>query len=217
MRKVPHSWDDVLGLHQGVLSESFAEVIRSKFADLVDIRIVEFEKSEFERLLPQEVQNDVMEYRESVDSWKDRDEQVTQRFNAFAQDFFTAANEATLVRHVAYECGHISTVNVDFLAMHAEDPRAEEWEGHGANSFSILHPCGDGKTKYQALFYPLMAPGATDYRRHFFHAAQDDIGAALLSKVLEIFNGWRRTGALTLGGADSCIFPRTNSPRRGRL
>ena len=104
------------------------------------------------------------------------------------------------MRHVAYECGHISTVNVDFLAMHAEDPRAEEWEGHGANSFSILHPCGDGKTKYQALFYPLMAPGATDYRRRFFHAAQDDMGAALLSKVLEIFNGWRRAGALTLGG-----------------
>ena len=63
-RKVPHSWDEVQRLHQGVLSESFAEVIRSKFADLVDIRIVEFEKSEFERLLPQEVQNDVMEYRE---------------------------------------------------------------------------------------------------------------------------------------------------------
>ena len=86
-RKVPHSWDEVQRLHQGVLSESFAEVIRSKFADLVDIIIVEFEKSEFERLLPQEVQNDVMEYRESVDSWKDRDEQVTQRFDAFAQVF----------------------------------------------------------------------------------------------------------------------------------
>ena len=94
-------------------------------------------------------------------------------------------NEPTLVRHLAYECGYVSIVNVDFLTMRADNPSAEEWESHGANSFYILHPCGEGKTKYQALFYPLMAPGATDFRRCFFHAAQDDIGAALLSKVLE--------------------------------
>ena len=87
LRKVPHSWDDVVRRHQGVLSESFAELIRSKFADVVDSTIEEFEKSEFERLLPREVQNDAMRYRECVRLWKDMDEQVTQAFNAFAQDF----------------------------------------------------------------------------------------------------------------------------------
>ena len=52
-----------------------------------------------------------------------------------------------------------------------------------------------------------MASGATDYRRCFFHAAQDDIGAALLSKVLEIFDGWRQTGVLIFGERFHVLSP----------
>ena len=81
---------------------------------------------------------------------------------------------------------------MDILHIGVEDPRAAEWGGHTLN---LLQPCGDGKTKYQALFHPLTTPGATDYRQCFFHVSQDERGEALIDTFLQIFDTWRQPGA----------------------
>ena len=80
------------------------------------------------------------------------------------------------MRPLARACDYISTVDVDVLHADIDNPRVTEWEGQGANAFEILHASGEGNAKYQALFHPLTTPGATDYRRCFFHATQGEAG-----------------------------------------
>ena len=52
LAKVPLSWGDVESLADGDLSAAFKDVVSSKFADLVDSTVNDFEKQEFQRLLP---------------------------------------------------------------------------------------------------------------------------------------------------------------------
>ena len=130
LRKVPHSWDQVVRSQHGILSAPFSDVIRSKFADLVDSTVNDFETNEFERLLPLQVQQDAAQYMSRVRTWKDTDDQVTEDFNAFARDLFATTNEPTLVRPLARACDYLSTVDVDVLHVGVGHPRAAEWGGN---------------------------------------------------------------------------------------
>ena len=129
LAKVPLSWGEVESLGDGDLSAAFKDVVMSKFADLVDSTVNDFEKQEFQRLLPSQVQEDATQYLRRVRTWKETDEQVTEDFDAFARDFFTTTNEPTLVRALAHACEYISTVDVDVLHVDVGHPRAAEWGG----------------------------------------------------------------------------------------
>ena len=87
--------------------------------------------------------------------------------------------------------------------MHVDDPRMPLYEGAGPRHFNMLHPCGVGKSKYQALFHPLSTPGATDFRQTFFHASPDPAGEELGTSMLRTFDAWRQTGVCTVGGSSA--------------
>ena len=190
LRHLPRSWADAERFQQGKLRPFFAERVAGKWADLVDSTLCEDEKEVFERALPASVQDDAMLYQEEVHAWMREKEECLREFRIFAEEFVIPANEVALVRPLAYFSGYVSTCDVDFLCMDPADARASEWEGPEETSFGILQYCGEGRTKYQALFNPLEQEGSTDYRQRFFHTAQDDEGAARRDMFLDTFRNW---------------------------
>ena len=157
--------------------------------DLLDPQVQDEETKVFRLASPVDIQRDA-ENHQSL--FLERQVSVARHhaeFQEFARKFFVEENEVDVVRPLAYFSGYLTSVEVDVLHLQPEDPLCRE-VSNADDDFAILDACGEGKTKYQALFRPLQEGSASDLRKRFFHTADDDEGADRREMFLDVLQNF---------------------------
>ena len=90
------------------------------------------------------------------------------------------------MRPFACVLGYIKWDNIDVLHLRHDNSACRHLEVSDS-PLQLLHHCGEGKTKYQALFLPLEGPSSSDYRAAFFHATDDERGKTNIVDALHNF------------------------------
>ena len=201
LSNIPSSWQEACSLQNGRMRPRLEEWVDRMWKDLLDPQESGEEKRFFREALPVIVQQEASHYQNMLRERQACANRLHEKFAGFAAAFFVEGNEADLVRPLAYVCGYLTSVEVNVRNLPAEDPACATLE-NADSSLAILHACGEGKTKYQALFEPLQYRGATDFRAAFFHTADDDEGADRRQSFLEVFQNFGANPSLTQAQKD---------------
>ena len=174
LQRMPQTWDHACSLHGSTMKPLLEDLVDRTWKDVfhLDSRNRDRESHKFEEALPFNVCNDIFAYRREVTEHFRDLAQLRADFNDFASLFFVEDNEADLVRPLSCVLGYVTSDDTNVLRLHHEDAACNTYEVSDS-TLQILHHCGEGKTKYQALFQPLQARNSSDYRAAFFHATDD--------------------------------------------
>ena len=186
---IPYNWHEACALQKGCMRPRLEEWMDRMWKDLLDPQEESSEKVLFRKELPLTVLHDIEQYQHTLQDKQACAKRLHTDFTEFAASFFVRENEADLVRPLALVCGYLASDEVDVLYLEAASPGCSVHENKESD-FAILHACGEGKTKYQALFEPLQQKGATDYRAAFFHTADDDEGTDRRQRFLEVLQNF---------------------------
>jgi hypothetical protein len=160
--------------------------IDEKYKDLLNPQLEEGEKTVFFDALPVEVQNDVLEHQTVCTHYNEILATYEQELQVFLAVFFGEENESILVRPLAVLYGYIPVDSPDLMNTNVADLPVYI-NGRASADFKFLQPyeVGSPYTKYQVLFRPIQRPGATDFRKDFFHASNDQEGLLRQNLVVD--------------------------------
>ena len=191
---VPTVWEEALQWGGGVLASEIRTVVSGLWSDLLDVRETSAEKRLFAAAIPGSLREEVHTHQAIDMQWQREQSRLSTQLDEFLQKFFKHENESALVRPLSQMLGYLDSVDVNVLDLDVNAATTLTFEGSNDGGFQILHEAGEGKTKYQALFRPLVRPASTNFRtnfrRTFFHVSNDAAGRERCDLILLIFTMW---------------------------